>query len=100
MRIGTFLETRKITVEGTCCLQVAICLTFLQIILFLQGNYVNLWKHAIYHIISSDEDEPLSHLPPWDLFLFHKGTVLLQKELTERQTNSEINTLFLHKYNM
>ena len=29
MRIGTFLETRKISVEGTCCLQVAICLTFL-----------------------------------------------------------------------
>ena len=29
MRVGTFLETRKISVEGTCCLQVAICLTFL-----------------------------------------------------------------------
>ena len=29
MRIETFLETRKISVEGTCCLQVAICLTFL-----------------------------------------------------------------------
>ena len=29
MRIGRFLETRKIRVEGTCCLEVAICLTFL-----------------------------------------------------------------------
>ena len=29
MGIGTFLETRKTSVEGTCCLQVAICLTFL-----------------------------------------------------------------------
>ena len=29
MRIGTFLETRKISVQGTCCIQVAICLTFL-----------------------------------------------------------------------
>ena len=29
MRIGLFLERRKISVEGTCSLQVAICLTFL-----------------------------------------------------------------------
>jgi hypothetical protein len=28
MHIAAFLETRKITVEGKCCLQVAICLIF------------------------------------------------------------------------
>ena len=58
MRIGTFLETRKLTVEGTCGLHVAIYLTFLQIRNIILARKALKFCGNMQYIISFDEDEP------------------------------------------
>ena len=54
-----------------------------------------MWKHAIYHIVWWRWALVSFSSMVFVLFFFNKGTVLLQKESTQRQTNSWNKHIFL-----
>ena len=105
MRIGTFLEARKNNVEGTCCLQAAICLQIRNTI-HAKKLYENCGKMQCIILFNEvkpqshfNEIKPQSHLPPWHLSLT-KGLCFFKKKYHKDKPIPEINALFLQKYNM